>query len=426
MNAVWERSWGLVTESLWGKNHKKFLKHDKALGLAIILTGLIPLIPDELSISVILFCSALGYYIVVRAITEPFLFSAKPDWPAIFLSIFFFSYIASIVIGLLAGHSIPDVFRSAVPFCFFALFWFISSDYSEDKQSLYLDAVFKACVVWAVKVIFQVAGSIQLLLSGDVSRVTQLAKDSLTPFSLIGLLLVMFSELSIVKKYRFAWVSFYLIINIALGYRAQLGLIVLCFVLMSVRLSRVERVTILILILGLVVGVYAVLGDSIFMKAFLNRIQDVEGELSGSRREEILYAVSQWRKWPIFGAGLGGRIPLSVTYHGFSDAYVALNVTEDYVLYLHNIVSYFLLNFGVVGLIGFLGFIFSSIWQGFRRGMVVSFREADNHAAAILVIGNVFILYFVQPFFRHIQINIIMVVMLVIVGGVRGIYNEAI
>jgi hypothetical protein len=173
------------------------------------------------------------------------------------------------------------------------------------------------------------------------------------------------------------------------GYRMQFILLaaMLLYFLYREAISRKYKKLILasvVLSLSLGYALSTEVGD-----LFVERISSIKSEGSSSRVEEIKYALSHFVDSPLIGKGPAYPIPLEVTFFGRENYVrgVAQAYGGDYthVTYMHNIVMYSLMNFGILGSLLFFGFFTSILFSNMNAHLKGEVRQAK--VALVLVLA---------------------------------------
>lgn len=260
--------------------------------------------------------------------------------------------------------------RGATPFIFFAIFYFLV--FADDAKFL-IRLLYYSGVLWAAKVLVAVI----LADAGNILRFTTVTKDLLLPFNLLGLALVLFYPAFFSKKERWLGFSVFLLMTVMAGYRSQFGIVFLMLVIFVLRdLSQGRVLAVTVVLASCVAATLYFLSTEIGQFFILRLTGQIDVTADWGRVAERQFAMEKFLSSPIFGVGLGTSIPISVTFAG-REAHAA-NLIEQYghdysVSYIHNIVLYCLMSFGLFGTFAYFGLIFLS-WGKVRPNSILQDR----------------------------------------------------
>lgn len=306
----------------------------------------------------------------------------RPSGSLLYLMLFLFALIFSFPVAVLNGVSPTSWFmRGATPFLFFVIFYLLS--FTCDARFL-IRLLYYSGIVWAAKVLVTVA----LADYSDILRFTTVTKDLLLPFNLLGLALVLFYPVFLSKKERWLGFGVFLIMTIMAGYRSQFGIVFLMLIIFALRdLSRGRATAVVVGLTSCAAATYYFLSTEIGQFFMLRLTGQIDATADWGRIAERQFAVEKFLSSPIFGVGLGTSIPIDVTFAG-REAY-AFHLLERYghdysVSYIHNIVLYCLMSFGLVGTFAYFGLIFLS-WGKVRSDSILQDRFGIIIALGALV-----------------------------------------
>ena len=359
-------------------------------------TGLLPLVPDQISFFSVLFAASFGAFVLIALPIRMRGEEPASRKTAAALALFFCSIALSLPVALSNGVPPGEWVRGALPFCFLLVYLIFPPLTAADGRSI-LGGLLFAVLCWLIK---NLGRSLGEFLGGDASRITAINSDFGIPFALAGLPLLLFFA-SRKRPLTSAAFSFsLLLLVIASGYRSQAILaILLWLVFVAWQKPRLR----LLLGAGTLIAsaaVFAWAAGSSFSSGYLSRFQDLETEAVSSRAVEALYAVQKFRESPLVGKGLGFPVPIAITTFGLAEA--PPPDQPDHVGYIHNLWLYLCMDLGVAGLLGYLAFFGTAAAAGLRRNARKDLRFA---AAAALV--TLLAYCTVEASFRLIQINLV-------------------
>jgi O-antigen ligase len=357
-------------------------------------TGLLPLVPDEISVFSVLFALAFVAFCLAALPVRP---RGGHRATSRSLVAFCLSLAISCPIALSNGVPFGEWLRGLVPFLFL-LIYFVFPALTERDCSWLASGQLLAAACWTVK---NLGRTLPEYLGGSIARITFLNPDFGIPFVLVALPFLLFFGL----RRRFAESAIFCVVSlfvvIVSGYRAHALLVFALWIVFVLRQKRRRRV-----LLGagsLAVGAAALVSfaGSSFGSDYLLRYQNLEQEAVSSRALEALYAVKQFEESPLVGKGLAYPVPIAINRFGVSEP--PPPGQSDHVGYIHNLWLYLCMDLGLFGLATYLAFAGSTVIAGLRR------RPPDDatFAAAATVI-TLLIYSTVEAAFHLIQVNLIL------------------
>lgn len=311
--------------------------------------------------------------------------------------------LVAVLLGMVAGHPLPAIAKSAVPFL--VLVWALVVVVPQVSGAGRLEKLLiVAASVWAVRLIF---AGIREYLSGNSLkwlRLTLVDADSVVPFPLVVIPLLLFSQLSLPRAWRIGSLLLQLIMVVWTGYRSQqlLVLIMILLALGRMLLKRPAQGALALLLLlglgGLVAAMVANNPEATHLTAQFDRYSSLaeEGALSG-RALERRFAIDRFMEYPLLGSGLGVQVPASITY-------ASTEIDEDHdlpetVSYLHNGPLFLLMTGGLPFLLSYLALWVaaflggSSLWV--RVALLALFAFIQVEATFLQVHFNVLLAFLV-------------------------------
>lgn len=232
-------------------------------------------------------------------------------------------------------------------------------------------------VFWCFKILIANATELPRIISGGI-RLTAIDVESIMPFPLVGLILVLFSPY-INKRLQLPLATFFLFINILVGYKAVIVLSFLCFLIFFIK-GRSFYWAVIFTSLGvgaiLILMAFTPLGD------YLNsRYASLGTGGETVRLHEIKETFNVFSEKPIFGAGLGLKV----------DAPSSEELPRNYI---HNILFYYLATTGIIGVLLLSVLVLSTFYLNNNRynyaslGIVLLLASALTAASFKLVQFN--------------------------------------
>jgi len=365
---------------------------------AAALMSLVPAPDDPLTLLFILALVSLFTVNLVEFLSCPVMeFRLADTFLVGFLLLCLFSYFTAYSFGT----SFADWTRAAVPFGFMAFFWLVRID-DKDDVTFAIDAILTSCLIWSIKIVFVSAYAFLDDQSNILSRLTFATVDAALPFGIIGCICSLYLSGGIYVRFRYLMFIYFLVFVIAVGYRAQIFILLCVMGAYLFELQWRNRLIFLsILLASLAVGSVA-LRDVPAVALLSERIVNIgEDSADSARQLERKFGLAQFYESPIVGKGLGFQVPAELSFN--DDIAALLSTTDrDTVGYLHNILVYLLMDLGLVGLT-----LYSSYWIAvlFARHRVVEGRTTRGLIAVILGMGAFFM---TSASFRSIQTVVLM------------------
>lgn len=293
--------------------------------------------------------------------------------------------------------------RAIVPFVFL-LTWFHLPTLNDEECVSLSRWLLAATLCWALRILAQAL--FMALTGSDVLsvRLTNRITDSVLPYPLMALPLLLFAPAVASTKWRVLGALGLLMLYVWIGYRGGL-LIVAGMLALWMLLSRNKGAIMLGVVVGapLLVAMAVLSGDGGVLGGLTNRFSSIEEEGEGIRALEWLYAIDQWLESPIVGKGLGWQVPGEITFFGLENE-VDLD-KPDTVGYVHSVVAYFLMSLGSVGLLMY----FLCILPGLPRA---NLRSGDLASATALGLWMLVAFFLTQASFRQVQTTMVVIALL--------------
>jgi O-antigen ligase len=359
-------------------------------------TGLLPLVPDEISFFSVLFACSFGLWFLVALPVRTRGKEPASRKVSIALALFFCCIAVSLPVALSNGVPLEEWARGALPFCFLLVYLVFPVLTAADGRFI-LGSLLFAVLCWLIKNLGRSLGD---FLGGEASRITSLNADFGTPFALVGLPLLLFfaSRRRPLTSAAFAFALVLLVI--ATGYRSQAILAVLLWLaFVGWQKPRLRLGLGAVTFVIAAVSVASLAGSS-FSSEYLARFQDFEAEATSSRAVEALYAVQKFRESPLLGKGLGYPIPAAINRFGSTDP--APPNQPDHVGYIHNLWLYLCMDLGIAGLLAYAAVFGLAVYAGLAR------RKEDVQLAAAATVLTLLLYCTVEAAFRVIQINLVL------------------
>jgi len=365
-----------------------------ALLATTLAAAVLPAVPDSLSLPAVVFVCC--YVWLCLACVRLQIRLRDPPSPAgLPLTLFFLSALASLLIASGNGVTFSEWVRAIIPFAFLGAYYLFPSRLSQQDAQFALASIHFSANAWLVTSLVPV---IPALRGGGIERLTHLGFQFLLPYGLVGLVTSLFMAWP--RYYRIACSFLFTFVIVATAYRSQF---LIAAILWLVYLSR-SRYKLLWATALVLAGVFAFqfLHGSVFLDAFVQRFTNLEEAASSPRAKEIAYAVSNFLRSPIVGNGLGFRVPVSV--NEFEPVTGAL-----WVPYMHNVWAYLLMDLGIVGFLGYVGFFAGAAYVGWSR-----YRVESPGFTALLLMAALLLYFTVEAAFRQIQSNLVLAILAVV------------
>jgi len=327
---------------------------------AIFLSGSLPYVPvaDDIWVYPFLFTFIgsllMGLFIIIY----------RPKLDVLSLLIIMFLLYLSMNYFVAAIHEVPlsDWFRGIVPF-FFLLGYPLANKFFPHNQDKLYRAIWLATLFWLVRLLFLTGMALFDIISGSLGRLTHIATETLIPFGMVGFILTLYHE-KLPKLIKLGLSGIFILVVIMAGYRSQIILCLLVLLLWA-RINRPIRAMLLIpFIFYLVISVQTL--DHAVINLTTTRFTNLLEETEGTRKKELVYTISNFSDSPFLGKGLSYPIPVQLT----RDKRMLASFDTNYVRYTHNIIGYFLMDTGLIGVIilGVIWFyVFYKILQLFKK-----------------------------------------------------------
>lgn len=385
--------------------------------------AILPAVPEVWSARTWLFLLSILIFWTWRVRqAAPFLKELKISEVAIPLFIFY-----SAVSFFWADHSlvgISDLFRQLTPYVFLLVYFLFYAFRKVDIDRVVM--LFHFCtltfIVANLLITFRDIG-LELFQLG---RITYANFNFVVPLPFLSLCLAMFARpfrSRILSNFHILLCAF---VVLACGYRSQL---ILTFLTLVVLLILRRRVFLLLLATLLLSGLTFLPSDIElelpFLGELISRFAAIGNELiDGSRNYEREYAMQIFLSSPLFGAGLGTPVPVSIIFA--NDPLVFYDIDKDYVRYVHNIWMYMLMDLGGVGLLIYVSIYAKPVWTGFYRQLWN--RKFDSEAIQrfsfswIIIIALIYST--VEAVYRQVHFNFTMALFLFLANESFARRNE--
>jgi O-antigen ligase len=360
---------------------------------AAALMSLVPAPNDPLTILFILALLSLFIVNLFEFLSCPVLDFRLAD---AFLVGFLLFCLSSYFTAYSFGTSFADWARAAVPFVFMTFFWLVRID-DKDDVTFTIDIILTSCLIWSTKIVFLSAYAFLDDQSNILSRLTFATLDAALPFGIVGCICSLYLSGGIYVRFRYLLFIYFLIFVIAVGYRAQIFILLCVLAAFLFELKWRNRLIFLsILLASLAVGVVG-LRDVPAVALLTERISNIgEDSADSARQLERKFGLDQFYDSPIVGKGLGFQVPAALSFN--DDIAALLSTTDrDTVGYLHNILVYLLMDLGLVGLT-----LYGSYWIAvlFTPRRIAEGRATRGLIAVILGMG---VFFMTSASFRSIQ-----------------------
>lgn len=318
--------------------------------------------------------------------------------------------LVSVILGLAAGHPLPAIVKSAIPFV--AFIWallILVPEIASARQAQTLLVL--AASLWATRLIM--AGALDYLSGTSLKwlRLTLVDADAVVPFPLLVIPLLLFSPMPMHRVLRAMALLLQLVIVAWAGYRSQqllvAAMLVLALLRLIVRRPWLGLAAIVGMVLAAGVASLAIGGssDATLLTAQLDRYTSLTEEKEASGRAlERRFAIDRFLEYPVLGAGLGVQIPASITY-------ASTEISDDYdlpetVSYLHNGSMFLLMSGGLPLLVAYL-----SLW-------LAAFANAGSLWLRVALLA-LFAFIHVEATFLQVHFNVLLAILMARRFGAR-------
>jgi hypothetical protein len=319
----------------------------KGFGILIILSALMPYIPDAdigTGIFAVWFTIFIIYSIVKYGL---FLKDTNTIFAILFLIFGLFSYF-----NLNSnGYGFDQWYRAFFPFTFFILFLFIGK--LDKDQAIFLSkSIFIASLVWLSRILIEAMISASQGSGVLTNRLTFYVIDSVLIFPFVALTMLLLTNDYPKGKSKWFFIAIFIYMVVWIGYRAGIVIATIPILFYIFQNSLNKRYLSLALLLTLISVFYASgIASSL---GLLDRFSNLSGESGGSKASEWRYAMDIFLQSPLFGKGLGWQVPGYLAYIGVDTTGIVLPSTVGYV---HSAFAYMAMNMGLLGLVSYYGMI---------------------------------------------------------------------
>lgn len=353
--------------------------------VALMALPFLPLVPEPVSISSIIFVTAFAggiFAAVYQAVNQGM--NITP--PGLMILVALSVLAASYPVAAYNSVSVLDWVRGLLPFTALTAYFVFNSSSLKDVHGKVVISAFFYSVYVLVSAYLQEGG-----LTGIV-RLSLVSSDSVIPMPLIGFVMALLYPFA--KGYvKALTLIFFVLVIILVGYRSQilivsvLGAWYLCFH------SKGSRGVGLILVA--VSAVLVLIFAEAAVDAIMYRFTLIGEGGDVVRQREWQYALTQFFDSPVFGRGLS--FPVSVSFTR-GEVLSLSDYDADYVRYVHNVVAYLLMDVGLIGVVAYFLPITLAVWQGWK--------SVDIHQkAAALALLCLVAFFMTSASFRQIQSN---------------------
>jgi len=358
---------------------------------AISLSGFLPYVPEVDDILVYPFLFAFGGNFMLWLL----LLSYKPklDRYSILIIIFILYLCMNYFVAAIYEISASDWFRGIVPFIFF-LGYPLASKFSSQSPNRLYQAIWLATLFWLIRLLLIVGMTLIDITSGSFGRLTHIATETLIPFGMVGFIITLYNEkLPIFIKLGLSGI--FLIVVMMAGYRSQ---IILCLLVLLIwaRINRPIRAILLIpVVFYLIISAHNL--DHPVVNLTTSRFTNILKETEGTRKKELEYAFSNFLESPMLGKGLSYPVPVQFT----RDKEMLATFDVNYVRYSHNIIGYFLMDTGLIGIT-----LLGVLWLGvFHRILHLRNKLKSNPQLSGIILSwlTLSAFFLVSASFRQIQ-----------------------
>ena len=380
----------------------------RLFGVVVASAAFMPFVPG-FDIGTMLFLASLAVFLFRVLLMDSVLYlpqSGLVRWRGLAIIAFFSLCICSVLWLLAHGGEVSHWFRAVVPFGFFMLYPLFPQLTQLEVRHL-AGCILLGCALWSAKVFFLLIAAIDS--NGVVvflNRLTFFVTDSVLVFPLVGVPLLLFSNVVRSGVVRVSALSVLVFLYVWIGYRAGLVIIFGCFLIRFFFATFGSKALIsLIALMGLVPAA-SLAQFELVEQLTLRYATLIEDESDGSRVAELRYAWESGTAAPVFGKGLGWQVPFDVAFAGVDPTSLGEQAARSSVGYIHSMPAYFFMNLGVIGLL--LAIACYAPW----RFSLSKLGSQDLGAAAALASLCVFSFSLTQASFRTIQ-TIVLTVALV-------------
>ncbi|MDD4599653.1 MAG: O-antigen ligase family protein [Negativicutes bacterium] len=370
------------------------------------LAALLPFVPDEVNLLLIVFVGFVGITYLCGIVNIVYVNKYVINMQHIFLGCFFVSILISLFVTQINGVEISQWIRGVTPFLFLSIYFLLSPITSEVKAKFLLNAIHLSCIVWMIKILFTLGFII--FSPGQMTRLTLITPDLSLPYGMIGFACSLFNDDKRFSKIKIILCTIFLALVIGSGYRSALLIIIIPILYyikqLEPRTIVFGGIIFLLFTFGLLISDSLILNsDSGLAYMYKKRFENIGDELSSRRYLEVEYALTNFVDSPLLGKGLGYPVP------GFADH------VGSQVAYIHNLWAYLLMDLGLFGFAGYLGFVVYPL----IKAMWIRFRSKSPpdavYACSVMCIMEILIFCTVEATFRQIQTNLIIAVFVALI-----------
>lgn len=374
--------------------------------LMLVLAAVMPSVPEPTDLLAVAFVVVAGLllflWVAQRIVRGTFPNSSSGFWLTVFLAL----VLVSALTASLFGTPIDLWLRGAIPFLFLFLF-FPALDIARRDPHWILDAVHLSSIAWLINTAIAAGDAVPAVLSGDVQRITHATEAWAAfqlPYAMVGLALTLFHPPRWARRFRWPLAALFSFVPFLAVSRGQIVAVIAIWIFYMARLPKAARIRAAFPAMVIALGAVLVLSQSELSQSIIERFAETGSAGGGSRLVELRYAFEQFLASPLLGKGLGHQIPADITFSGDWEMIVMAGV--DSVGYMHNVIGYVLMDLGLAGLLAYLGFIVSALWQ--RKWGTSPREEAARRAGLVIVLVLFGWWFMIQPSFRHIQANLLL------------------
>lgn len=344
-----------------------------------------------------------------------------------FVVVFFIICLISGVYGCINENQISDFIRGIIPFCWYCYIIVFSSEKYNLEYNKIINFLGIIASVYSLRIIVYY---IIFVMLGDSTRVTLNLSTATSPVTIVGILIFTYLFIFNKNKYRklyfagiiLCYFAMNLTITKSMIIATILGIIVLLslivFILTKIKAEKkilkqgIKDILIIIMALIVVTGiVYMTTNMAQRWESAAQAV--VSNESDGSvapRLIEYSVAYENWKESPVLGKGLGFR------WHSDKLPYA------NGVIFMHNIIAYLLLDFGIVGIIYITSVIImlvSLLFTTIRKSnYMVNLNSLGMVSLSFAIISMLFIYANFFAVFRNIDFTIICALFISIIVSV--------
>lgn len=393
------------------------LNRDFFLTLPFLSLALLPSVPDILSVRTWLFLVAVGL-LVIRYSGRSDAIVTRVGSTELAICLFLFLCVLSYFWGDRSLIGISNWFRQIVPYTFLLLYFIFPNKKKEDVYTLI--TLFHVSAITFVVVNLGVAVAEAGSDLWYMGRITYANFDFVIPFPFISLCMALFERPYKSRLLSYSHIFLCFAIVIGCGYRSQI-LLVIFSLIVALTLKKNIRLILIAMVLLLSVYIYGEIAlEMPIVSETLSRFEDLGSEVGESSRAiERDFAMDVFLSSPLFGAGLGTPVPVSVIFA--NDPLIFYDLTQDNVRYIHNLWMYLLMNLGALGLSCYVMIFISplvsalSSYRSFANlDRSERYRFISGWAIAVLLVYAT-----VEAAYRQIHFNMMIAVFLAVINGLR-------